>query len=457
MKKNLALLCVLIFLFFIAYQSEEIFKVEEKNKQDVAAKLFDFSKLGGIKELITPNASLVWKNGLVYSKDSGIIVSKYHLETLLDILANIEVKRHLKDTIKKDSSSSTYRDFLGEKPLSLVFVFNKGRVKFTIGKKIQYSQNFYILVELNNADTKLVVAQDKTPLEGVYQKEGFETNSRKYQRLVSLLYLKNSYFYEKLVFSNLIKNKKIKKIGFSSFRNPEFFVDIQLQSTFPAPPRGIMINKKNIHDLIRDLHNLQAKNVTKLSSENILSKSKGLISIYYTDQKMVEFELFSKLNNTSGLYIKRSGQAFSIQDDDHRLLFSHLQGYWNKKLPFPLKDSSLVIFKNKKQIFKGNISDSVINKISRDKKLIELFGIYSYFIKTADKVSNIDLNIKKLLNNAEKYNILYMKYHKKVFSIIFEKNDTMIVNLSDGYVLHFDGNDIKTYRQFIKKYKGIVK
>ena len=53
--------------------------------------------------------------------------------------------------------------------------------------------------------------------------------------------------------------------------------------------------------------------------------------------------------------------------------------------------------------------------------------------------------------------ILYMKYHNKVFSIIFEKNDTMIVNLSDGYVLHFDGNDIKTYRQFIKKYKGIVK
>ena len=83
MKKNLALLCVLIFLFFIAYQSEEIFKVEEKNKQDVAAKLFDFSKLGGIKELITPNASLVWKNGLVYSKDSGIINYPFRLNVCL--------------------------------------------------------------------------------------------------------------------------------------------------------------------------------------------------------------------------------------------------------------------------------------------------------------------------------------------------------------------------------------
>lgn len=425
-----------------------VYKFEEKDKTDkyykdrVEKQLYNPSAYGDLISLKGPDFNLVKKGKNFYSNKTGALIEEAKMEYLFSILSGIELERRLDPLeLKKTVSRNKFFPDLNQ---FLEFKFTKGEIRFLLGDKINTSRDFYFEIKsrLENNPPKIdwVVASDTSAETGIYEKDGYETSDQKYIRLKSLILLKDDFFYDTRLFTKIIPEVKIIKIGGN--RNPEFTLDFEDFSTGPKNFSNLGHNKNKFKIFLKKINQIRAESIIYPIDSAKLGKKVSFIEIKFQNyaHHMV-FELFNSYAGKNGYFIKSSDRAelLQITKEFSKPFFAHHQDFWKKNL---------------KEVFE-QVQEKQISVFSPSKTEVK-FDIENFLDFKNSKSGNkqIDILVQVVNSNAERIenfirpgkntkNSYKLKMNDDLeFELLTLKDDYLLVNEKNGYGLHYPKKEI---------------
>lgn len=325
MKKNLVLLCVCAGLSIGIYYFQEVGDLEKKEARIKRDQLFDPSSLGEIQEISTAQVRLVNSDNGYKIHNSEKNVDERKLQVFFDAIAGIRIQRVIEKEEIKEKNIETYFTTQGSSLERLVFKFEKSKIEFYLGRKLEFDQSFYMKV-IHNDKIKYLIAFDSKALETAVAKESYHRNDMKYRRFQSLFYLNDDFFEDYRVFSHWMTSEwSFKLLKSDSKRNAAFELNFVNGSTAPKRPYFLSGNVEAIKEYEKRLALMEGVlSTVRLSGKQkekakiILTSTKGEATLdIYLDQN--EYWLKSSLQP---LFIK-------IKKEDALLLLGSVQEFWN--------------------------------------------------------------------------------------------------------------------------------
>ena len=429
--KNSFLFLVLILSISITYWFEErgtgIALKEEAQRTEV----LNSEKLGELKGLRGIKIDIEKKDENYFARNNKIQLSNDRLDEFFKILAGLKVKTFLSD---EDVAKVGRGHYIPDDSMKLNFQFEKGEIEFTLGKKLDFDQRFYMEISQNNKK-KIVIVNDESPDPGTYQSDKeYQVSDIKYKRLTMVFLLTNVYFYDTRVFKDLYpdeKNINFEHITISTFRNKKFTLNFKDTTTLPLAPKGIAYFEENWLSFHKSITHLMGRTV--ISPYDPLVLSELLSQFEITDRKGLNINLtvYKKFGEQNGYFLTSNQDKllYVLKPEDARLFFVNVQDFWKKNLHSFGTDFQLAMtfFDNKmesvkivdKELFKVvPVKSNVKVRPMEFKKLID-------FLKTeGDHVSELTEKPSEIL----KKNILRLSFDNKVMSVILEDNDVILVN-----------------------------
>lgn len=185
MKRIFTLLSILILMLVFSYYWEEAQGKKIISETPVSKPLYDLEKLGSLRGVIFPQVHILFEGENCFSAEKKKTLNKKKCDEFLDSLGSLFIKREFEDLRLKDKVLTRLDP--------LIFEFEQARLYFYLGQKVSYSRDFYVLVRVEGQEEsyeKLVIAQDRRPVEGMYFKGEENTTDLVYKRFLSL-YLKD--------------------------------------------------------------------------------------------------------------------------------------------------------------------------------------------------------------------------------------------------------------------------
>lgn len=331
--RNLVFLGIISLLIGYIYFFEEKKTIEEYKNRAQAEKLLDIKNAGQILYLKGENFSLA-KEGEEFLVEGKFRVSNKALDRFFKELMNLKVQRVLKED---ELSSITLKHILPENNSFIEVGFEKSKVRLKIGKKLNFAQTFYLIVEnLATQSTKYVVAKYHNTYTGSAQDKEQHRSDMSYNQVLKLFNLESNFFKELIPLYNL---KLEKKLVIKSYRNKAYEIDTELKETLPKAPEGVEYIDARFTEYIAGLTQLKALAVfMNKEKKSTLRERLGELIV---GEKSYQF--YKYFGNKIGYFILNGKYIYQVEPKVFRFVFRPQQFFWKKSLhlagsEFEIKD-----------------------------------------------------------------------------------------------------------------------
>lgn len=439
-NRNLSLLIILIFSLILTYIFEER---KSRNQEIVLAKkmsILNVDDLGELKNFSGIKLNVDKRGEKYFAKENNLLLSTKKLEEFLVILSGLKIKKILAPAETANIARSFY---IPNEDLKLVFTFEKGNLSFSLGKKLDYDQSFYMEVIKGN-EKRIMIVADESVDPNVYQNETeYKKSEFKYQRLQMLFYLTNVFFYETKLFVGFPYTESrinFKKIDIATFRNKKFSLDFEKSVTIPPVQNGINYFDDNWVSFHRVLTNVEAKTIYYPYDKAKLSEPLSILDVEDRDGKKYSLEVYKKFGSLPGYFLKNSFNdvLYELRSEDAKYFFVNIQDFWSKKiypsekeytfqLQFPKESQNTYNVSVKdKEIFDAKVTNGKLN-------LVELKKLIDFLKMESDHISEITEKPSDLVGKM----ILKLYFANRNLGVILEENDLLLVDLDHKLALHY--------------------
>lgn len=439
-NKNLILFVLLVLSVLATYWFEErgnsnAIKIENKRTEVLNSE--GLGELIGVKGL---KIDFIKEGSAYYSRDSKIKMSKDRLDEFFKILSSLKVITFLND---EDVAKVGRPFYIPDDGMTLKFQFEKGDISFTLGKKLEFDQTFYMEVT-QNGKKRIVIVKDESPDPGMYKTDKeYQNSDAKFKRLSIVFMLTNVYFYDTRVFKDFYPDEKrinFDEISISTFRNKKYSINFQKTTTNPPALNGISYFEENWLSFHQALTHLQGRGVIAPYEPSALSEILSQLEIKDRDGRNITLTVYKIFGEQNGYFLTSSldKMLYILKPEDARFFFVNVQDFWKKNLFTEAKEYTLgVTFYNHaidqvkvidKDLFKVEPVDTrAVVKQLEFKKLID-------FLKTGgDHVSPLTEKPSEIL----KKNIMQLNFDNRVMSVILEENDLILADFDLKIKIHY--------------------
>ena len=441
--KNLVLFLILILALGLTYIFEEKSNNDLKTLNAKASSLLDAEKLGDITAIEGIKLNFEKKGELYFDKVNGLQLADARLGEMFQILSGLKVKTFLDQTEVNKVGKSFY---IPDPSMKMTFKFEKGSMAFTLGKKLDYDQTFYMEVTKNSV-SQIVIVSDESPDPGVYQSdEEYKKSDAKFKRLEMVFLLTNKYFYDTRVFRDFkYTDEKInfKNISIATFRNKKYSIDFQKSQTIPPPPKGISYYEDNWVSFLEMLTKLEGKSLYYPAEENLLREILSVFEVVDRQERKYTLSVYKKYGEFTGYFLKTTldNIVYQLKPEDAQYFFVNVQDFWQKSISPKDKEFSLKVtfLDNKTETVK--ISDKELFKVfPTDSKntegsirALEFKRLLEFFKSEGNHVTEFTESPSEIL----KKNIMRVQFDNRNLSVILEDNEAIIVDFDSKIMIHY--------------------
>ncbi|MGZ3807520.1 MAG: hypothetical protein ACXVCE_05500, partial [Bacteriovorax sp.] len=379
------------------------------------------------------------KGDQYFARDNHLLLSKPRLDEFFKILSNIKVKTFIKD---EDVLKVGKAFYVPDEALRLSFQFEKGTIAFTLGKKLEFDQTFYMEVE-KEGKKQIVIANDESPDPGMYESDkDYKRSDAKYKRLQVVFMLTNLYFYDTRVFKDLYQDDKLihfDEISIATFRNKKFSINFKDTTTSPPAPKALGYFEENWLSFHRALTKMQGRTAIAPYEPSALSEVLSQMEIKDRAQRSITLTVYKKFGEQSGYFLTSSLDKvlYVLKAEDARYFFVNVQDFWRKNLAPKEKEYSLGIsfYDNKSEQVK--IIDRELFKVAATKagvtaRPLEFKKLIDFLKSEGDHVSDMTEKPSEIL----KKNIMQLHFDNRSLSVILEDNDAILVDVDQKIKIH---------------------
>lgn len=330
MKKNLILFFIAVGLATFTYFFQELKDREAFEEAEKRGVLLDLEKLGALKGFQLPKASLT-KQGDQYLLSSGELADERKIDWFMKILGGIRMKRKIPSD---DWTPEKRAQFFPNDDEKMEFIFEKGRVSFLLGKKLDFDQSFYMEV-YDGKITSRVVAFDAGEMETIYDKDQGHRSDHRYRRFQSLFYLDNKFLKDYRIFRHWMSKKwSLLEVTIDNKGNRKYSLNFPDAQTSPKIPFFLRRNEKMMKEFEEGLVKLEGKfyaaDEVSLSGEELLSEM-----IVNSSQGEARLKLF-RGSESKKYYIQSSldDRTYEVDDKFTQSFMRPVQDFWELS-PFP--------------------------------------------------------------------------------------------------------------------------
>ena len=441
--KNLALFLILVLALTGTYLFEEKSNHDLKTLNAKASSLLDADKLGDIQAIEGIKLNFQKKGELYFDKITGLQLAEARLGEFFQILSGLKVKTFL-DQAEVNKVGKNF--YIPDPTMKMTFQFEKGAMTFTLGKKLDYDQTFYMEVTKNGI-SQIVIVSDESPDPGVYQSdEEYKKSDAKYKRLEVVFLLTNRYFYDTKVFRDFkYTDERInfKHISIATFRNKKYSIDFQKSQTIPAPPKGIAYYEDNWVSFLEMLTKLEGKSIYFPAETKLLTEILSVFEVIDRQERKYTLTVYKKYGELSGYFLKTTldNIVYELKSEDAQYFFVNVQDFWQKR----------IIPKEKEFNFKVTFLDNKTETVRiSDKELFKVFPTDSKFTEGTIRA----LEFKRLLeffksegnhvteftekpSEILKKNIMRVQFDNRNLSVILEDNEAIVVDFDLSIMIHY--------------------
>jgi hypothetical protein len=350
LKKNLILFFVALSLGVFTYFFQELEDRQDYDESEKRGTLLDPQALGELKGFSLPGVKIS-KQGTQYLLLSGEIVDERKVDWFMSILSGIKMKR----VLPKDSLTESSREnFFPEENEKVEFLFEKGKVTFILGKKLDFDQSFYMEV-INGDEINHVVAFDSGPLDTVYEKKEGHRSDHRFRRFQSLFYLDEVFFRDYRIFRHWMNKKwSLLEVELDSRRNRKFSLNFTDAQTTPKIPFFLAGEENEMRKFEELLVELKGKSYAQKVDADFEKEPLAVMTVNSSQGEARLTLIRSKRDKKA--YFLRSGldeKTYLIEDKYARLFFKPVQDFWNLKavrtqlktltVRFPSQEKSTIV------------------------------------------------------------------------------------------------------------------
>lgn len=434
MKKNLILGGIFVLLLILTY-----FFQEKKNEAEYFESLTkDHLIVSGINKLKLPHVNAEKRDGVWWQGEQRLSYNSFNI---------IE---------KKITEIKKIKDVTGDKKtyFSEPFIIEVNGETWTFGDMSLDRQGFYLsrgdkimLVEIEGESTELT--QDEN-----------EVASKKYQELKGQVSKSLDELIEKQLF-RFYPELRLNRIFIEAFERLPYELDLEKNTTLPAPIPGIKVHNKIREKLGSLLTQVMIKEEIPYS-ENLKVKQMGTLK--FISDKTVTWELWLRDEKTADAILIDPDlkKSYLMIGGTLKIYFTMVQDYWDKKIIPPAE------FKNFDRlpviISQGNKSADFeilnrepleftsakyrLNSENLMTMINILFNLNNY--DQADRVSLLSKSERKMLMNQEDMHVMIMGQELILW---MKPQELIVVNLTQGFKAHF----LMPYEKLGLGFKDMVK
>lgn len=440
--KNLVLFLLLVVALTATYIFEERGSRIKEAKETKANSLLDTEKLGDITAIFGVKLNFERRGASFYDKNNNLKLSEARLDEFFQILSGLQVKSFLNQA---EVSKVGVNFYIPDPTMKMTFKFEKGSMSFTLGKKLDYDQSFYMQVERDNT-SQIVLVNDISPDPGVYESdEQYKKSDAKYRRLQVVFLLTNKYFYDTRVFKDYdYSQEKInfETISIATFRNKKYSLSFKDSTTNPAPPKGISYFEENWISFHQFLSKLEGKSLYYPADFKLLDEPLSLFDVVDRNNRKFSLEVYKKYGEDNGYFLKTSFNniVYQLKPEDAQYFFVNVQDFWQKKIVPKEKEFNLTVTFFNGQSEAVKISDKELFKVlptstkftEASLRALEFKRLIEFFKMEANHVSELTESPTQVL----KKNIMRVQFDNRNLSVILEENEAIIVDLDNKIMIH---------------------
>lgn len=438
-NKNTFLFLLLIAAVGITYWFEERGNINAFNLEQKRTEVLNTDHLGELKAVRGIKIDFVKVGEAYYARENNILLAKARLDEFFKILSGLKIKTFLKDSDVEKVGRSFY---IPDDALKLTFVFEKGAVDFTLGKKLNFDQSFYMEIT-QEGKKRIVIVNDESPDPGTYKSDQeYQRSEAKYKRLSVVFMLTNVYFYDTRLFKDLYPDEKainFEEVTVSTFRNKKYSIDFKNTRTNPPAPKGIAYFEENLLSFHNTLTKMQGRTVIAPYEQGALSEILSQFEVkdrYGRNYVLTLYKIFGEQN---GYFLTSSLDKllYVLKPEDARFFMVNVQDFWKKSVFPDLKEYvlGLTFYDNKSDQVK--ITDKELFKVEPVKpelavRALEFKRLIDFLKTEGDHVSEMTEKPSEIL----KKNIMRLNFDNRVMSVILEDNDAILVDLDLKVKIH---------------------
>ena len=440
--KNLALFLVLVLALLGTYIFEEKSNRTAEAEHAKKTQLLDTEKLGDIQAIEGIKLNFEKRGDHFFAKDTNLQLSQPRLDELFQILAGLKVKTFLNQA---EVAKVGINFYIPDPTMKMTFRFEKGDLTFTLGKKLDFDQTFYMQIT-RGTDSQVVIVNDESPDPSVYQSdEEYRKSDAKYKRLEVVFLLTNKYFYDTRVFRDFkYTDERInfKNISIATFRNRKYAIDFEKSVTIPAPPKGIAYYEDNWVSFLEFLTKLEGKNLYYPAEPALLTEILSEFEVVDREGRKYTLDLYKKYGEEAGYFLKTTldNIVYQLKPEDAQYFFVNVQDFWQKRITPKEKEFNFKVtfLDNKTETVK--ISDKELFKVfPTDSKYtegtiraLEFKRLLEFFKTEGNHISELTESPSEIL----KKNIMRVQFDNRNLSVILEGSEAIIVDFDLKIMIH---------------------
>lgn len=432
MKRNFKLFFILVALLTLTYFVEERGsrqKIAEKENQE---SLFNEEKLGELLSISFPSYSLVVENGH-YLVDGEHPVDATKRNMVLDQLSRLRLKTVIPNReIEKVGRSF----FINEKKSWVKFKFKNGFAEIYLGKKIDFSKDFYMeVVDSLSSESKIVIVEDSKPEEAIINSAGNEKSDFKYRRLQSLIWLPKDFMMDQGLFSKgKFLSGTIEKFTIDNKKKLSFMVlpsEMKLVPTIPGP---FLFNESKLTSFIDQIKNMKGERVLVNVSESDFSSLLCSI-IFYSNNDKMEIDFYRMHKKTLGSYakIKNADYAIVLSGVEEQVFYTEYQDFIKKKFVEELSVGSRIDIKRDKKSLSVDLKGLNPREFQAPKKKVS----QTAFAKLVDYLTKEADYFTPYLKEDGTMDGLNVRYGKENYLFHKSKDELIVLNKEKKLKLHY--------------------
>lgn len=447
MKKNIKLFLILVGLLTITYFIEErgsLKKIEQQKKQQ---SLFNEEKLGTLHSISFPSFSLKIVKGK-YFVDGEHPIDEVKGSMILEQLSRLQLKTVIPDEEVEKVGRSF---FINEKNSWVKFQFERGLVEVYLGKKIDFSKDFYMeIFDSTKSKTEMAIVEDSKPEEAVINAAGNEKSDYKYRRLQSLLWLPKDFVLDQNLFSKeKFLGEEIDRIEIANKKKVPFTLFPKSKTMRPEVPSALSFDEKKVSSFIEQLKKMKGEkvllNVKDSDFENHLCK----IVLFSTNNKK-EIDFYRGHKGTLGSFakIKNADYAISLNGQEEEVFHINYQDFIQKRLLNNLQEGAFIKIEDRSGSLNAQLKKINPRVFKADDKEISQMAfskLVDYLTKNADYYTPV-------VKNDPLREGLHVQYGQENYLFLKDAHELIVLNKEKKLKLHYKVTDEAMPSLQVKEY-----
>ncbi|RLA63459.1 MAG: hypothetical protein DRQ88_08920 [Epsilonproteobacteria bacterium] len=438
MRKNIFLFLLLAGLLTFTYYYEEVGGINRREATRLSKTLFQDQNLGEIEIISFPFAKIIKRGDGYFTQAKNLPVDPDKLEQVLDIFAGIESISILNFDLAKIKRSH----FFPNESYKFSFEFKAGKLTYLLGKKLDYSQDFYMEIS-SGREKRVVVARDTSAAIGIYDPKKIKRDAGKFERLKRVILLSEDAYYNLKPLRNF-KGPAI-KVTVENVRNKKFSLDLRKMNSSPPVLGRLKYDENAINSYLLWLQTFESERIHLNWKQSDLKDQLSSVEITPEKGKPTYLTLYSRWGKKKGYFLTITGEKglYHLGANKIKQFYSNVQNFWLKQaLPVKKGEEIVLSFKNgKKLTFKvtqGKPFKVEVKDIGQELSQKSFHQLVNFLMGQAKRVSTKD-DVSYKWDNK----LLRISLDDLALKVYQEKDELLLLSEKDQTVFHYKiGRDL---------------